>query len=246
MTAVWRAILGAALLAAAWFQVALAAGPATLRDMDGFARLELRLPEGAGPARAQIASEVLVVRFAAPTEIDAAGLASAAPAYIAMARLDPDRRTLRLALKKPLRLRQTNQPGVQVLDLIPAAAPDPEPPPTIAANAPAATSTPPAGAPRAVVTVSRANEFVRVAIPAPGAYAFNHTGRRVSLRFARPIAFSLVEATAAAPQDVARLSRSYEPGASILRFEAPQGATVRHRREGGTVFVDILRAAPAE
>lgn len=246
MTAVWRAILGAMVLATAWAHSALAAGPATLRDMDGFARLELRLPAGAGPARSQIASDVLVVRLAAPVDIDAGGLSAAAPAYVAMARLDPDRRTLRLALKKPLRLRQTNQPGVQVLDLIPAAAPDPEPPPTMAADAPAATSTPPAGAPRAVVTISRSAEFTRVAIPAPGAYAFNHTGRRVSLRFARPVAFSLVEATAAAPQEVSRLARSYEPGASILRFEAPQGATVRHRREGGTVFVDILRSAPAD
>jgi tetratricopeptide (TPR) repeat protein len=246
MTAVWRAIVGAIVLATAWAQVALAAGPATMRDMDGFARLELRLPEGAGPARSQIASDVLVVRLAAPVDIDAASLAAAAPAYVAMARLDPDRRALRIALKKPLRLRQTNQPGVQILDLIPAAAPDPEPPAAVAATAPAATTTPPAGAPRAVVTISRAPEFVRVAIPAPGAYAFNHTGRRVSLRFARPVAFSLVEATAAAPQEVARLARSYEPGASILRFEAPQGATVRHRREGGTVFVDILKAAPAD
>lgn len=245
MIAFARTLFATLLLATAWAQGALAAGPAALRDMDGYARLELRLPQGAGPARAQIVSDVLVVRFAAGVEVDAGALGAAAPAYVAMARLDADRRTLRMALKKPLRLRQTDQAGVQTLDLIPTAAPDPEPPPAPAATA-AATNTPPAGAPRAVVTVSRSAEFVRVAIPAAGAYAFNHTGRRVSLRFARPVAFSLVEATAAAPQEVARLTRAYEPGASILRFEAPQGAVVRHRRDGASVYVDVLQPGAEE
>ncbi|HBU61726.1 MAG TPA: hypothetical protein DEB67_04780, partial [Oceanicaulis sp.] len=70
------------------------------------ARVQISLPESEGEgltANAEVAAgAVLVARLSEAIEADTAEITSALPDYVAMARLDPDGRTLRLALNRTL------------------------------------------------------------------------------------------------------------------------------------------------
>ena len=89
-------------------------------------RVRIVLPESAGgnlSATAEIAAgAVLVARLSEPITTDLSELPSSAPGTIAMARLDPDGQTLRLALNGEFEPRVSVSYNVIAIDLAPPGA----------------------------------------------------------------------------------------------------------------------------
>ncbi len=110
-----------ALVAALHVQPALAQpAAATLRGAEdrNFGRLIFSLPT-AQKVRARVANGVLIVSFAEPVTISADRIAREMPAYVSVARLDPDARGMRLALTRNFKPNVMEAGEKTFIDLIP-------------------------------------------------------------------------------------------------------------------------------
>lgn len=99
---------------------ALAAG-ATLRGdvmPPGFGRLSLVFDEPT-PTRIRVSNGVLVVAFGNSVKIDVAKIARELPAFVSIARVDPDGRGLRFALARPYRANLIEAGERAFIDLLP-------------------------------------------------------------------------------------------------------------------------------
>jgi hypothetical protein len=97
------------------------AASATLRGQEmpaGFGRLELTFDE-ATPTRIRVANGVLVVAFGATVKVDVARIAKDLPAYVSIARGDPDGRGLRFALARPYKANLIEAGDKVFIDLLP-------------------------------------------------------------------------------------------------------------------------------
>jgi hypothetical protein len=195
------------------FALMLAAGPAFAQvaaNLDvarqgDVTRLRIVLPEEAGgdlTAQAEIAAgAVLVARLSESISADLAGLVNDGGGRIAMARLDPDGRTLRLALNGALEPRVSVSHNIIAIDLAPPGAaplPDVVSPweraqaaeaeaREIARLAAEAAASAPAAPLPASVRVGEASEYTRIAFQWPEAitYALERQEGRAILRFSR-------------------------------------------------------------
>ncbi len=110
-----------ALAAAAGLGAPALAASATLRGdvmPPGFGRLSLTFDEPT-VTRVRVSNGVLVVAFDSSVKVDVARIARELPAYISIARIDPDGRGLRLALAKPYRANLIEAGDRAFIDLIP-------------------------------------------------------------------------------------------------------------------------------
>lgn len=86
----------------------------------GFARVQFDWPtEVVGSA--QVSDGVLVISFDKPFDADTGAIAKALDPYVALVRRDPDGKTLRFALKGPIRVKTTNYAIRYAFDLVPPA-----------------------------------------------------------------------------------------------------------------------------
>lgn len=111
----------AALVAALPVQPAFAQpAAATLRGTEdrNFGRLVFSLPT-AQKVRARVANGVLIVSFSEPVNISAERIAKEMPAYVSVARLDPDARGMRLALTRNFKPNLMEAGEKVFIDLIP-------------------------------------------------------------------------------------------------------------------------------
>jgi hypothetical protein len=111
----------AALAVAAGLSDPALAASATLRGQEmpaGFGRLELTFDE-ATPTRIRVANSVLVVAFGAAVKVDVARIAKDLPAYVSIARGDPDGRGLRFALARPYKANLIEAGDKVFIDLLP-------------------------------------------------------------------------------------------------------------------------------
>jgi tetratricopeptide (TPR) repeat protein len=105
--------------------VALGAAPALAEtaeavasEMNGFGRIVLNFPQPVKTV-ARSSNGVLVIEFDRPVDVAIDRLALEAPAYLAVARRDPDRRALRFALTRPFTV-DLKEAGERVfIDLLP-------------------------------------------------------------------------------------------------------------------------------
>ncbi|HEY5798216.1 MAG TPA: hypothetical protein VIU82_24705 [Bosea sp. (in: a-proteobacteria)] len=112
--------LSALAIAAGLGAPALAAS-ATLRGdvmQPGFGRLSLTFDEPT-QTRIRVSNGVLVVAFGSSVKVDVAKIARELPAYVSIARVDPDGRGMRLALTRPFRTNLIEAGEKAFIDILP-------------------------------------------------------------------------------------------------------------------------------
>lgn len=70
-------------------------------------------------------------------------------------------------------------------------------------------------------------------------YSLSQEGRSASLRFQDPAPIDLGRLAQRPPRWVSGLSAQAENGASVVRFNTPEGSPIKHWRDGGKVVVDV-------
>jgi tetratricopeptide (TPR) repeat protein len=226
-------------------------------------RVQISLPEMDGDglsADAEVAAgAVLVARLSEPIEADVSEITAAAPDYIAMARLDPDGRTLRLALNQTLESRVSVSHNIIAIDIAPpGAAPlaDVVSPYELAqierarqARAQAAADAAAAAAPPPALPVDmrigEAAEYSRIVFQWPEAvtYSLEQADGRAVLTFSRAAELNLAPLTAAPPRFIDAVTE--RPADSLsLSFLLASGAEARvWSDEPGRVVFDVSLGA---
>ncbi|XBQ15102.1 MAG: tetratricopeptide repeat protein [Oceanicaulis sp.] len=260
----WPAKVRAALLAgaaaAALTAPALAQAPANVEvdRLGDTARIRLVLPESEGgdlTVNAEIAADrVIVARLSDAVEVDVSGLRQAAPDYIAMARLDADGRTLRLALNRELEPRVSVSHNVLAIDLAPPGAP--AQPAVVSpyerarqaeararAEADAAAAAPPPPPPSLPVElrVGEASEYTRIVFqwPEPVTWSLEQADARAVLRFSRAAEIDLSELTAAPPRRVDAVTRLDEDTLALSFLLSPDAEARVWSDAPGRVALDV-------
>lgn len=226
----------------------------------GVTRLELIYPESDGgdlTASAEIAAgAVLVARLSEAAAGNAQSLVEAAPGLIARARLDPDGRTLRLALNGEVNPRVSVSHNIIAIDLMaPGASPLPDvvSPYEQAARAAAAErarreaeaaeiAARPDPALPVEIRAGQASEYTRIELvwPQPVAYTLEQDGETARLSFARAADTDLRDLLATPPRLVEVLRETGDAYGFELEFELVPGARAQAWDEGGRVVLDII------
>lgn len=263
-----RAACGVALTCALMLVVAFVHAPSaaaqalavSVREEADYTRIRLTWPDPDGePARvtASVENGVLLARFNKPARLDTQALAEAAE-MVAIARLDPDGRTLRLALREPVRARASASYNEAAIDLInPARRGDPAPIISQRERGERA-----AAERRRAAQERIAQEQARVGAPSPPlplrvTHAANDDATRITFHWTQPVAFTftaepsptirfakeavidLSELNITPPRGVLRAAASREPGAVSAAFTLEPGYAAEAWRDGAKVVMDI-------
>jgi len=242
-----------------------AQAPATIQmeRQGATARMRIVLPENLGEnlgAEAEIAAgAVLVARLSEPISADVSGIAAAASDYIAMARLDPDGRTLRLALNTRLDPRISVSHNIIAIDLAPpGAAPLPdivspweqaraaeaEARRRAEAAARAAANAPPPALPVTIRT-GEAAEYTRIIFqwPQPVDFTLEQNGDNAVLRFSRLADIDLSQLRASPPRLIEAVE-TVEGEGLALSFTLADGVQGRvWSEEPGRIVADFSNGA---
>lgn len=254
------AALGAVLSASAWAQ-----SPAQIdvSRQGQTARVQISLPEMEGEglsADAEVAAgAVLVARLSEPIEADVSAITAAAPDYFAMARLDPDGRTLRLALNRTLESRVSVSHNIIAIDVAPpGAAPlaDVVSPYELAqierarqaraqaAAAAAAAAAPPPALP-VDMRIGEAAEYSRIVFQWPEAvtYSLEQADGRAVLTFSRAAELNLAPLTAAPPRFIDAVTERRADSLSLAFLLGPGAEARVWSDEPGRVVFDVSMGA---
>jgi tetratricopeptide (TPR) repeat protein len=230
----WLAPIGAAAIVA---PAAAAPLNVSIVEQGDGARLALRWDDGritAPVAEAGVNGQVAIVRFAEPFEADVSALAAAAPNELAAASVDPDGRTLRLTLKRPLLPRASSSGEVLIVSLTPPA--------------PTKTKTPvEADAEDAVLTIGQRDDFTRLS------FLFQHgatalpfrKGNVLDLKFSKAVDVDISQIHILPPKFVKDAEKVNKPGqALVVRLTLEPDVQIRSFVEGPRVLVDVLAPDP--
>lgn len=260
-----RALIAAALAAlAAGAAAAQVPASISVERSGATARLLITLPESSGgalSAEADVAAgAVLVARLSEPVTLDVGAVRDALPDIVAMARLDADGRTLRLALNQAVEPRVSVSHNVIALDL--AAPGSPALAPVVsdfirrqreaqavreaaAAEAARAASEPPAPL-AASVRVGEASDWSRLIFtwPEPVDWTLEQGAQDIRLRFAREAEIDLADLLGSPPRFIQSVRRERDGGRTFtLVFRMEDGAGLRAWSDTpGELTVDAARA----
>ena len=261
-----RSLLAAGAAFAVLSAGALAQAPASFEVVQRGETMRIRviLPEADGgdlSVEAEIAAgAVLIARLSQAINADVTPLLGGAPGYIALARLDGDGRTLRLALNQELDSRVSISHNIIAIDLAPpGSAPladivspfeqarRAEAEARAAAAAAAAIEAEPRPLP-VTVRVGEATEYTRIAFQWPEAvtYALEENEGRAVLRFSRQAEIDLTSLLADPPRFVEAVTPLADDAGLALAFALSGDAEARvWSDEPGRVVVDVAPAAGA-
>jgi hypothetical protein len=236
-----RKILGPA-AALLW---ALAAMPAhadsvTTDSSSGFGRILLTLTPAAH-AKAAMAAGVVTISFDRKVTIDPAQVARNFSAYVSSARLDPDGKTLRLALAQDAHLHSSASMDRVAVDLVPATfngtPPDLPPPPPTQATAEELAHL----APLAIRAGAYAN-FSRIVFdwPRDVPYKVTASPSHLSIRFEAMAKPNFVAFQNVAPPWVKETAWRVENRGLVIEFSADPGSRYHDFRNSGHVVLDVL------
>ncbi len=257
-------------LACAWAMAARAQDAVTLRAIpgEGYTRVELVWPEALADAvlDADVSVEygVAIARLSRPIVADASVLMAAASDEFAAARLDPDGRVLRLALRAPREARLQRSENVLAIDLVDPDERD-QPPPLVSAretalraaearrNADAAAAAEAAERARAEREAERAQTPVDVRFaeaglysrlifewPSPVAHELDVVGSSATLAFAAPGRIDLAALNADPPKGVVGAQADLASGGVQVTLDLAEGMRARSWSDEGRVVVDVL------
>lgn len=234
----------------------------------GFARLVFEL-ESPPPAPATIEYGVLILPFAAPVEIDVAALRAALANYATIVRQDANRKALRIALRGPVRLRETTIGPQHAVDILPPRFQG-EPPPfnglvTQAKGTRAGGSA--AGYPteardrKAIARFERPKPLALVPVhvgatptytrivfdwPEPVGFAVDRVAEHVVVRFAKLARLDLSELRVDPPRFVRSARAETGDGGLSVVIDTDPGLHVRDFRDGNRVAIDLALKPPED
>ncbi len=215
----------------------------------GYARLLMEFPSPP-EYEARIENGVLVIQFQSPFDIDVALLSRSLPRYVSLVRQDPNRRSLRLALKRNFRLHTSEAENQVAVDLVPYGFPGDPPsldPQSELDNQQQAIviedgdfgpiEIRPLG-----VRVGRQKEFSRIVFEWPKRVAYDAKLENglVTLRFAKAADPNIVGLRVDPPQFVKTADKSIKANTLTVTIEINADAGMRHYREDDHVVVDVL------
>ncbi|HUB84878.1 MAG TPA: hypothetical protein VL971_04245 [Rhizomicrobium sp.] len=231
-----------AALALLW---AFAAGPAfadsvTTDSSGGFGRILLTLTPIAH-AKAAVSAGVVTISFDRKVAIDPAQVAKNFGAYVASARLDPDGKTLRLALAQDAHLHTTASMDRIAVDLVPAGfngtPPDlPPPPPT------QATPEELAHLPPLPIRAGAYAAFSRIVFDWPRDVPYKVTAgpSKISIRFEAMAKPDFAAFQNVAPPWVKQTGWRVENRGLVIEFSADPGSRYHDFRDGNHIVLDVL------
>ena len=250
--------LAVVLLATASPALAQVAAQLSVERSGATTRLVITYPEslgGALSADAEIAAgAVLVATFSEPASFDASVIPAESAGLAAMARLDGDGRTLRVALNREAQPRVSVSHNVIAIDLAPpgaSALPDIVSPFEInqraAAEAAAerareAANAPPPPAQSVSVRVGEASEYTRLEFTWPRAVAheLETSGQTARLIFAERGELDLRPVSASPPRWLEAASAQNGDDGLVVSLRVEDGARARVWSEDNRVVLDIL------
>lgn len=256
-----RAILWAAVLLLGLTPGALAqeTGSVSVERIPGAVRVLIAYPETMGgdlSAEAEIAAgAVLVARLSEPLYFDAASIPAQSAGLAAMARLDEDGRTLRIALNQEAEPHVSVSHNVVAIDLTPPGAEAPaafvseyERNRRAEAEAAAARAAAEAAEPEPLVPVAvrsgEAAEYTRIEFtwPSRTGYRLESADGRAVLRFDAPGDADLRRLSASPPRLVEALSGENGDDGFVVSLTLESGATARawDDEDGRRVVLDVL------
>ncbi len=251
--------LSAMSLAAGLAAPALAAG-ASLRGevmQAGFGRLSLTFDEPV-TTRVRVANGVLVIAFSQPVKLDSSRIARELPAYVSVARVDPDGRGLRFALARPYRANLLEAGDRAFVDLLPPnwAGQLPGLPPEVlaeltqrlrlaeartreAARAPAPPRKPLGFRAVKLPTLDR----LTFTTPAEAQLAHQFEDGKLTLAFDQALDLEPGRMRSQLPADLTLESTQSEDGQTKLVFVLPQDRQIRSFRDDDGWTVDLAQPA---
>jgi len=258
-------LLAGAALSVVMSASALAQAPARIdvSRQGATARVQIILPELDGDgltANAEVAAgAVLVANLSEAIDADATEITEALPEYVAMARLDPDGRTLRLALNQTLEGRVSVSHNIVAIDIAP---PGTEPLPDVvspyelaqrerdrqaqarAAAAAAAAAAPPPALP-VDLRIGEAAEYTRLVFqwPEEVTYALEQGDDRAVLTFSRAADGDFSELTAAPPRYIDAVTQRDADSLSLSFLLGPGAEARVWSDEPGRVVFDVSMTA---
>lgn len=249
-----------ALAAAAGLGAPALAASATLRGdvmPPGFGRLSLTFDEPT-VTRIRVSNGVLVVAFGSSVKLDVAKIARELPAYVTIARVDPDGRGLRLALARPYRANLIEAGERAFIDLLPEnwSGLLPGPPPEVIAEI----------SERLRVAEARGREAARLAqeqrktlsvrgasLPTLERLTFEAPPETslmpdlvdgaLTLSFNQPLTVDVAAVRAALPAGVALVSQQTGKASTTLALSLPKDWQVRNFRDEDGLVLDLLKPA---
>ena len=258
-------LLAGAALSVVMSASALAQAPARIdvSRQGATARVQIILPELDGDgltANAEVAAgAVLVANLSEAIDADATEITEALPEYVAMARLDPDGRTLRLALNQTLEGRVSVSHNIVAIDIAP---PGTEPLPDVvspyelaqrerdrqaqarAAAAAAAAAAPPPALP-VDLRIGEAAEYTRLVFqwPEEVTYALEQGDDRAVLTFSRAADGDFSELFAAPPRYIDAVTQRDADSLSLSFLLGPGAEARVWSDEPGRVVFDVSMTA---
>ncbi len=252
----------AAMSLAAGLSAPAFAASATLRGEAmgaGFGRIALTFDEPV-TTRVRVSNGVAVIAFSQPVKLDASRIAAELPAYVSVARIDPDGRGIRLALARPYRANLLEAGDRAFVDLLPEnwTGQLPGLPPEVLAEL----------TQRLRLAEARAREIARMPAPPPRPLAFR-TARLPTLDrmiFSAPVATQLTpnladgkltlsfdqaldvtpsQIRSLLPADVTLETSTIQDGRTQLVFSVPKDRELRSFRDDDGWTVDLARQTPA-
>lgn len=228
----------------------------SVERISGVSRIVVAYPEAFSDERPGaeaeiVGGQVLVVRLTDAIEGSASEITSRLGDLVALARIDPDGNTLRLALRSgTVTPRISSSYNLVAIDLVPAGTqplPDivsPREQAEIDAAAAAAAAPPPPPPPALDVAVSfgQAAEYTRIELIWPEVvdYELLQDGDVATVEFSAPANMDLVELRTSDPRLLEDIEGERGENDYRLRLTLEEGATARIWDEGERIVIDLL------
>ncbi len=246
--------------------LAMAAAQTSLKGLrrQGYERILVTWPEAlAGPGLtldARVTNGVLIARFSQPLDADPKVLLHDLAGEVALARLDADHRTLRVALRAGRKARVSHSYNVFAIDLIPPGSTVKPPKVTSAralrerrqaqarqqqalddAAAQAKANKPPPALPLKV-RAAQTSDYTRIAFDwtEPVGHRISQTGNRAQLVFDRPAIPDLSGIRANMPRGLIAMTSALDGTRTRVNLDMAPGFEARLWEDGSKVLVDLF------
>jgi len=240
------------------------------REYETHARILLRWPSAqAARSRTSVNGSMGVITLPSAVNANVNELKNLAPNFIAAAALSADRRTVRLALSKNVRIVKSYDGNEESIDFVEGGAPDPAPyNAQIGLAEPASDESPqarsdhyesaelkplinwpaPAGAPRVKVEASQSGSFSRITISGAnfGPHLFARKGDRAAVTIPGLYALDIASLRSHLPNHVKDAVRYNSATHTSLVLDVEAGYQIRQRQEANTIYVDIMPPGTVE
>ena len=221
-----------------------------------YARVLLEWPILHADSRTSVNGAMVIIQLANAINVDPIALKTKAPNFIVGAAISKDKKTIRLALTKPVHIVHSRDGNTEAIDLVNQGAPSTTPYIAASAN----TSAPitsvandgkihplrnwpaPAGARRVAVGVGQSGGFTRISFSGPVLpnELFARVGDRIALTLPGLFALDVAPLRANLPSRVKDAVRYNDATHTSLVMDIEPGSVTRHGRQGDMIYVDIL------